>query len=1733
MMRLFNFSGFLMMMLITLFSTVMSVGAVYAEDEENSFEEVLSPGSSYIIENQSNEQQWIRTNASSSNGDYFDYAVYTGEGQGHSQGASATRSISIPSGGSAVVTIGSDSGNVTVEWDEASVSIASTSEPALYHMTLESGESYEFVNHSADASYRLLSSATYSNDQRYDYAVYEEDGSGRTQRVNTNASILIRAGETAIVTPTEESPPVTFSGYHRFFDGVETDEPALYHMTLESGESYEFVNHSGDASYRLQSSATYSNDQRYDYAVYEEDGSGRTQNVNTNANILIRAGETAIVTPTEESPPVTFSGYHRFFDGVETDEPALYHMTVEAGESYEFVNHSADASYRLQSSATYSNDQRYDYAVYEEDGSGYAQSVNSSANILIRAGGTAIVTLTEESPPVTFSGYHRFFDGVETDEPALYHMTVEAGESYEFVNHSADASYRLLSSATYSNDQRYDYAVYEEDGSGRTQRVNTNASILIRAGETAIVTPTEESPPVTFSGYYRFFAGDPMDESALNHITLQAGAHHAFHNSGERAYRIQTRSAGDGDLRYDYAVYREDGSGYRQRRNSSVNIYIPAGGTAYVSLAEDSESGRFSGFETMFQDASVEEPALYLVRLDAGGEYTFTNRGQQSYRIQTGTIGSDNTEYAYDSYRNDGSLARSRENTSFSSILVPAGGKVEVRVNSNSGPVIFGGYYDFFGSGVTSPTWDEEPGNDSDDEVADREANYDSLTIGQLGIKGDFENIIEVGETVEVKSEGTLSINDFLYFKGDASIDLLQDKLTGDGVFYVSTANGHNYYLYEGEFELDGDSPGFDSNDLSHFRSIRFQGVSIDLNKMQIHKSGLSIEGEVTLYQFPGFRDQVTVDINELGYSLNDGLLLDTKVNAPDFKAGPIGIENSYLVFNYQKRLFGGGGEVKGLGTFNVGVSAVEAHFRMKHGKLDSVTISGSPTRPIPLGQSGFGIGKIGGSLSNLTGMDPQYGTTFGASMSISDMFSPEFKGQRLINANDLSANVSNMHIKTSGRLNIYDFQLASAESQFHRSDGFFAKGDLNVLDFMQGETEMKKPLRTPFNGYGRLAVEAPEDWIIIGGRTFNEVRMDIDDDSITGSVTVVGIPIGIRVNFEDGSVGIAESHAFPSVNQYEGNRVILGDNFSPTGTHGMDEHQVSLFSMEDQRVDVPLESHEAVLLEITNARSEEWFSVVGPDGRDYELNFDEEEGNALLDEDKERLYVSILDPENGDWTVKRDGSFNEVFNVTVIDVNLDPSMQEVEVLTVSDEHLSVKWDGGDTPDTSVSLYISDDRDSYTGYLMAEGLDVKGEETFSIPEGMMTGDYYLFAKAEREGNAPDWLYAERSFVLTDLLAPEAPKGLVIDDIGNGKATLSWSESADDGIEGYLVAKLADGELDYEDSVYVTADETQAEVRGWPFDADHSAVVVAVSVSNDGQEDEMFHFSQPSNPVTLHIPTPVPPEVTVDLRVDGGSLNPFEEEDGKVYYTDQAEVQLQGESGESVNFEVIVNDEHLELPERETLALNIELNLGTNDVEVIAVNKRGDKTVKRYAIHSDLFSPLLHIDTPADGATIESNSVYISGHTEAGTDVFVNGEQASVSDEGLFELTVETDKVRDDITIVAQDRAGNRSTYEALVTMINDQVYTDFGEEEVEPDKEWTIAFNQAPLNDDLERHVYVLDAHHRQVDVTVEKDGDKLMVRPVEEYVSGERYRLVVEASLKSKDGEALFEGVQKTFVIE
>ena len=143
-MRMRFHMGLLAGVLMMLFSMIVAAETVYGE-EDRSHEKSLLSGSSYIIENQSNEQQRIRTSASSSNGDYFDYAVYTGEGEGHRQGVSATRTISIPPGGSAVVTIGSDGGNVTAEWDGAGVSIATTSEPALYHVTVEAGESYEFI----------------------------------------------------------------------------------------------------------------------------------------------------------------------------------------------------------------------------------------------------------------------------------------------------------------------------------------------------------------------------------------------------------------------------------------------------------------------------------------------------------------------------------------------------------------------------------------------------------------------------------------------------------------------------------------------------------------------------------------------------------------------------------------------------------------------------------------------------------------------------------------------------------------------------------------------------------------------------------------------------------------------------------------------------------------------------------------------------------------------------------------------------------------------------------------------------------------------------------------------------------------------------------------------------------------------------------------------------------------------------------------------------------------------------------------------------------------------------------------------------------------------------------------------------------------------------------------------------------------------------------------------------
>lgn len=213
----------------------------------------LSKGESYQFTNHSTSRKSI--GAQTSNGAKYDFATYTKDQKPYEMDiASYGSSVSIPSGGSAVVTVITDS-PVTFTAKKENFSANVSNNPALVKTTLYYGESYQFTNTSSS---QIEVEKDFLLNGSFDYAVYDVNGNGVDQGLEERPnSIRVPAGGKIVVTGVTDSPSAIGS-YYEFFEGIVSDKPALLRVSLNEGESYRFSN-KADAQTRVLTNAASSN----------------------------------------------------------------------------------------------------------------------------------------------------------------------------------------------------------------------------------------------------------------------------------------------------------------------------------------------------------------------------------------------------------------------------------------------------------------------------------------------------------------------------------------------------------------------------------------------------------------------------------------------------------------------------------------------------------------------------------------------------------------------------------------------------------------------------------------------------------------------------------------------------------------------------------------------------------------------------------------------------------------------------------------------------------------------------------------------------------------------------------------------------------------------------------------------------------------------------------------------------------------------------------------------------------------------------------------------------------------------------------------------------------------------------------------------------------------------------------------------------------------------------------
>lgn len=167
-------------------------------------------------------------------------------------------------------------------------------------------------------------------------------------------------------------------------------------------------------------------------------------------------------------------------------------------------------------------------------------------------------------------------------------------------------------------------------------------------------------------------------------------------------------------------------------------------------------------------------------------------------------------------------------------------------------------------------------------------------------------------------------------------------------------------------------------------------------------------------------------------------------------------------------------------------------------------------------------------------------------------------------------------------------------------------------------------------------------------------------------------------------------------------------------------------------------------------------------------------------------------------------------------------------------------------------------------------------------------------------------------------------------------------------------------------------------------------------------------------------------------------------DSIVDATNSAQIKVSGASSSNQIINLYLNNELLDKTNTQKdgtfVFEDIKLSEGENNIKVKAVIKdsKGQEKESDFSrVYYVVFKknpPSLTVDSPSDNQSFskDDNSINISGKTDAGNKVTINGFWAIVNEDGSFSYNLHLQSGENKIKITAVDQAGNKTEMERKV-----------------------------------------------------------------------------------------------------
>jgi len=962
-----------------------------------------------------------------------------------------------------------------------------------------------------------------------------------------------------------------------------------------------------------------------------------------------------------------------------------------------------------------------------------------------------------------------------------------------------------------------------------------------------------------------------------------------------------------------------------------------------------------------------------------------------------------------------------------------------------------------------------------------------------LIIRGKVKNVSE--GSFDVYGD-TIAINNDIYYRGYDDKVLSVYKygdsyiVKGNGELYMQSAlmgKSMEITLKKGHFYIDSSTAIIkDEEDYLNDISIMYVGYfPILVKEIKIQNSGeVKIDGVLQLEnKYFNFLTSVGTGVMESDLKdmsiTNKNINIDAEITIPfprwklgDFQSKDYATKKTNNVTFYINTTEGDYGfstkaqnlklrlrDINAKMAFDKNLYPNYFEFENKYGII-----------PEPIGSTGLAYESIGGGIYGLKSMFDSLrygilptGSTIAVRADIVDLptYYSRIKGYTMIGLRDIEAVLSSGGIDLDGDGYIYFLDVGDITGHFD-FDGGYIEADMDILDILIAQAYFGIS-RHEIKGSISAKVHVPKKVWFIGGETIGGFEAGLSTSKIEGSIKFMGVGVDIAYSWGDSSVdfdvasmsGIDRNGIFTvNTKDAQGRDVVVtyGTNIEKLTDIGYsydvcyvgDMGKILALGTSAYNYDVAIDdSVESAIIEMEyDSSTAPVIEVKKPDGSLYELTDGVNYMNQIIPadvsdsgEEEKRIFVTITDPVPGTWKVASD----QEVAMSLYNARTAAAFESLSA-ELNAGKINVNWSLNENSGSTVSLYLIKEGDTSEyielGKDLAGGL---GTYECDIPSGVTSGRYKVRAEVKRDGTGFDDMDSD-VFEIIDAEEPAIPTGFEVETAGNGMMNAKWETSADvdeyriyavdnEGNIDKTVEAMVSVDGDITDTVFGgTMKDKDGNEYGWLPDRAYRFALYAVT-KTVVKYTEVEHISKPAYSGEVILPVPEPPEFTVGFTSEYGNINM----ENDISYTNTGNISCNYHSDTTAAVIFYLNGSKVDETGNKDYSMQLELSSGSNLIEIEATGGSGDKTIKAYEFYYDNKAPDLMVQSPNNNDSIKAGTVLVSGKTTAGSKLYVNGTQITVSEDGSFSGEyVLPNLQRETITIASVDAAGNRTEYSAEV-----------------------------------------------------------------------------------------------------